>query len=264
MSPWVCVLAVLAALTALVCLTPVGLMAQRRRGEAPLLHLRVGPLRIRLLPQEDRPRDKGAPKEGGKDAQRPPGNGAGPARSAGPQPLSAQEEAALAQACAPPSPPPGEKAEKKEKKRRPWPTLDLDAAKSAARALGPPLMKALRRLGRGVRIHPLDVTVVLGGAGDPAGTAAVYGRLQGALWSLMPRLEQRLRLSEPHVCITVDFTQEESGLWGRAGVSVRVGTLLGIAVSLALPTIRWLRSRKKASAAGKDGTHGHGKKQAAA
>ncbi|MFR7893201.1 MAG: hypothetical protein ACLU38_03110 [Dysosmobacter sp.] len=56
----------------------------------------------------------------------------------------------------------------------------------------PPLKKALRRTRRGMRIDPMDVSVILGGQAEPADAAQLYGELHGAVWTGMPVLEQLL------------------------------------------------------------------------
>ena len=54
--------------------------------------------------------------------------------------------------------------------------------REAAKALWPPLRRALGRLGRGIRVDPLDLRVILGGARDPAQTARMYGYLHAGIW----------------------------------------------------------------------------------
>ena len=63
--------------------------------------------------------------------------------------------------------------EKKEKQPMPKPTFaDI---KDAVRTLWPPLKRALDRTCRGIRIHPLTVSLILGGSDDPAAAAELYG-----------------------------------------------------------------------------------------
>lgn len=248
------VLAALAAALLVLWLMPVGLVARRQAGGNLWVWLRVGPLRFRLLPQRDRPPRR--TRRGEAQAPAPPAPGA----EADPDPPHPPPPAA-SPGDAPADPPPS--GGEGDKGRR-LPRIDWGEVKDALHALGPPALRALRRLRRGIRIEPLDVTVVLGGAADPAAAAVRWGRIQGAVWGLMPRIERVVKIPRPHLGIRLDMTREDTDVWGRAGLSLRVGTLLGIAAALALPAIRWLRERKRRPAAGKDDTHGHGKESAAA
>ncbi len=121
--------------------------------------------------------------------------------------------------------------------------------KDAWRTLKPALVKALRRTRRGIRIHPLDVSVTIGGREDPAGAAENYGYAQAAVWTVMPALEQLLVIPAPHIHIGVDFDADKLCLRGEAGVSARVGTLLLVAMGIAVPALSWLNKyckRKRA------------------
>lgn len=235
-------------------LLPVGVLLRREEGGPLLVWLRIGPLRFRMLPEPDTP-----------PQSPPPEQAPAPVPPLGTEGASGTDVPPAPEGEAPPPGPDRRRRERtKERKDRRSAAADVEGARRAVRILGPPLLRALRRLRRSVRVHPLDVTVVLGGAGDPAAAAVRYGRLQGALWGLMPRLEALVSIPRPHLRLEVDFSREEADLRGRAGVSARVGTLLCIAVSLAVPAIRLLRTRKKRAAAGKDDTNGHGKEQSAA
>ena len=95
---------------------------------------------------------------------------------------------------------------------------------------------------RDVRIDPLQIGVTLGGAGDPAGTAALYGRAEGAVWAVMPALEQLVRIPHPGIHIGIDFDSEKTEVQGEIGVSLRIGTLLAIGFGLGIPALRWFLS----------------------
>ena len=58
--------------------------------------------------------------------------------------------------------------QKQEKPKKTFPKPTLSDIRDAWKALWPPLKKALRRTRRGVRIDPLDVSVILGGQAEPA------------------------------------------------------------------------------------------------
>ena len=127
--------------------------------------------------------------------------------------------------------------------------------------------KALRRTRRGIRINPLDVSVILGGQAEPADAAQLYGELHGAVWTGMPVLEQLLVIPRPHIHLDVDFTAEETKILGSVGFSARIGTLLRIGMTVAIPGLRWLLAymkKKKQAPVGKDESNGHGKEKPAA
>ncbi len=135
--------------------------------------------------------------------------------------------------------------EKQEKQPMPKPTLN--DIKDAVRTLWPPLKWALDRTRRGIRIHPLTVSLILGGANDPAAAAKQYGYLQAAIWTGMPVLEKVLDIPEPHIHTDIDFDAPKPLIEGTVGMTARIGTLLGMGLGIAIPALRWfLRFRKKA------------------
>lgn len=116
----------------------------------------------------------------------------------------------------------------------------------AARTLWPPLKRALGRTRRGVRVYPLTLSLTLGAAEDPAKGAQNYGYLNGAVWTFMPVLEQLLVIPEPSIHIGLDFDTAETHWEGTFGLSARIGTLLGVVLTVAVPGIKWfLRWNKK-------------------
>lgn len=132
---------------------------------------------------------------------------------------------------------------KKEKQSFPKPAFS--DIKDAFLALKPALIRALRRTRRGIRIDPLDVSVILGGREDPAGTAEMYGYASAGIWTIMPVLEQLLVIPAPHIHLDMDFDAEKIRLEGTVGVRIRIGTLLMIVFGLAIPAIRWFLAYTK-------------------
>ena len=136
--------------------------------------------------------------------------------------------------------------EKRPKGKKEKPKIGFSDIKDAVRTLWPPLKRALDRTRRGIRIAPLDLSVTVGGREDPATAAERYGDLYAAVWTVMPALEQVLDIREPHIHVGVDFDAPETEIAGEAGVSIRVGTLLGVALSIGIPALKWfLAFRKK-------------------
>ena len=142
-----------------------------------------------------------------------------------------------------------EKPEKpKEKKEtKPMPKPSLGDIKDAVKTLWPPLKRALDRTRRGIRIYPLTVSLILGGANDPAAAAEQYGYLQAAIWTGIPALEKVLDIPDPHIHTDIDFDAPKPLIEGTVGITARIGTLLGVGLGIAIPALRWfLRFRKKA------------------
>ena len=157
---------------------------------------------------------------------------------------------------------------KEKPARKAFPKPSFGEIRDALQTLWPPLKKALNRTRRGVRIDPLDLSVILGGQTEPADAARLYGELHGAVWAGMPVLEQMLVIPHPHIHLDVDFTAEETKLQGTAGISARIGTLLRIGMTAAIPVLRWLltylKKKKQQAPVGKDESDGNGKEQPAA
>lgn len=110
---------------------------------------------------------------------------------------------------------------------------------SAVNALWPPLKRALGRTRKGIRIHPLQVSLTVGGAENPAAGAQLYGYLNAGVWTVMPALEQVLDIPDPYIHVGLDFESSDTSAGGEAGLTIRVGTLLAVGISVAVPALRW-------------------------
>ena len=139
-----------------------------------------------------------------------------------------------------------EKSEEKAEKKPCFPKPSMADIREAVSVLWPPLKRALKRTRRGVRIHPMDLCVTLGGQEDPAAAAQLYGEAHAGVWAVMPVLERLLVIPEPHIHIGIDFNASETKVEGELGVTARVGTLLAVGATVAFPALKWfLRYRKK-------------------
>ena len=139
-----------------------------------------------------------------------------------------------------------EKSEEKAEKKPCFPKSSMADIREAVSVLWPPLKRALNRTRRGVRIHPMDLCVTLGGQEDPAAAAQLYGEAHAGVWAVMPVLERLLVIPEPHIHIGIDFNASETKVEGELGVTARVGTLLAVGATVAFPALKWfLRYRKK-------------------
>lgn len=214
---WRWILLSVCVLLALLCLTQVGVEAAFGGGRPLRLDVRLGPLRLHILPGKKRAGQEKPKKEkkARKEKKKPP-----------------------------------EEPEKKKRKKLPFKPEDV---KDGLRTLFTALGRALRRIGRGVRLHPFRLSLTLGGREDPAAAAENYGRVQTAVWNGMPVLERLMDIPEPSIHTGVDFDAAGTEAEGDVGVTFRIGTLLALGFGLIVPALGWLwrfwqRSRKRAAA----------------
>lgn len=125
----------------------------------------------------------------------------------------------------------------KEKKKLDF-HLTFDDVRGALRAVWQSVQRTLRRVGRRIRIDPMDVSIVLGDE-NPANTAEWYGWVNTAVWTVMPRLEEWLHMPHPYVHMAMDFDAMETKVSGTVGVSFRLGDLLAIGFAAAGPLLRF-------------------------
>ena len=203
---WLWILGILIVLAVLICRTRIGVRV--RFGEAPVSAvLTLGPLRIPLTGEEKKEREQ-PPKKAKKKEKTP-------------------------------ETPPKKKAASR------FPKVTAADVKEAAERLWPPLKKALGRTRRSVRVDPMTVSVTIGAADDPAAGAETYGWASGAMFSIMPALEELVRIPEPSVHIGLDFDSAATRVRGDVGVSLRIGTLIAAAFGVGIPALQWLSSLKK-------------------
>ena len=135
----------------------------------------------------------------------------------------------------------------KTEKKKSLPKIKLRDIKDAVRTLWPPLKRALERTRKGIRIHPLNLSVTLGGLKDPAETAKLYAYLHAGMWTAMPLLEKVIDIPDPHLHVGMDFSEPEMLLEGEAALKAHVGTLLLAALQVGIPALKWfLRWKKQA------------------
>lgn len=196
----------IALLLGLLCLMPLGLFLTFG-AERATADLTIGPFHVRLTPTE--PGTEKRPKKGKKKA--PKKEGKNPANRI---------------------------------KALPKPTLE--EIKSAVRALAPACKRALRRTRRGIRVHPLRLSVTIGGGADAAWAAETYGYAHAAVWTVMPVLEELLVIPDPRIHIGLDFEASQTRTEGELGISIRIGTLIALGLDLGIPALKWfLRYQKQ-------------------
>lgn len=124
----------------------------------------------------------------------------------------------------------------------------LADAESAWVAVWPALKRALHKTCKSIRIHPLQISITVGAQGDPSSGAQLYGYLNAGVWTVMPVLEQLIDIPAPYIHTGIDFDSTDTALSGEGSFTIRIGTLLGIAISVFLPALRWFlqwNKRKK-------------------
>lgn len=141
---------------------------------------------------------------------------------------------------------PAEKTAKKAKKSLPKPKIGAAEVKSGMETLLPALKRALGKTRRSVRIHPLNLHIIMGG-GDPAELAKLYGWAHALLWSVMPEMERLLVIPDPHIRLDVNFEADRTRVEGEIGCGIRIISILQIVMTLLVPAMRWYKTLPKAA-----------------
>ena len=141
-----------------------------------------------------------------------------------------------------PKKPSGEKKKKSGKASFPRPTAEniLDLIQTSLSALGAMARRTCRR----IRIDPLAITVVFGGC-DPAEIAMVYGAASSLMFATMPRAEERFDIPDPSIHLRMDYGSQSTTVDGSLGLSVRVCDLFAILFTLIAPLAKWFLRFKK-------------------
>lgn len=146
---------------------------------------------------------------------------------------------------------------KPQKEKKPRQKLDLTSqdVKEALKAAWQAVKGVLRRIGRGIRIDPLVLSIIVGGP-EPDRVAQQYGQLSAAVWTVMPQLEKLIHIRDPYIHMDVDFNAPATNVEGSAGIYLRVVTLFAVAFAAAKPLLTFyfpFRRRQKARSAAAEG-----------
>ena len=228
---WLWILGIIGFLLFLLCMTRVGAWG-KVIGSELTLDIKFGVFRIHILPKKAK---KPNPKKEAKKA--------------------AREAEAAAKKAAKKAEKDAAKAKRKEE-REPFSCKTarlkelLADVREAVDAIWPPLKRGLKRIGKGIRIQPLRLSMTIGGQEDPAQAAQLYGYLHAAVWTVMPALEQLLTIPDPYLHVGMDFDSPDTKVEGEAGISIRVGTLIAVGFTVLIPALRWFLAwnRKKKQA----------------
>lgn len=93
----------------------------------------------------------------------------------------------------------------------------------------PPVLDALKRLGRSLRVDKLDMELTFC-APDPADAAVRYGQANALLGSLWQPITQALHVVDGHAHVGVDFEETESSLYILASLSLTIAQTMILAV----------------------------------
>ena len=144
-----------------------------------------------------------------------------------------------------PEPAAKEAPQQPQKKRSSFPKPTADDLRLALKTLLPPLRKALDRTRRGIRITPMEISVTVGGGEDPAAAAQLYGQLHAVVWTVMPALEQLVRIPDPAIHVGIDFDADATVSSGKVGIFLTLGTLISVALGIGVPVIKFLAGYMK-------------------
>ncbi|MDO4810896.1 MAG: DUF2953 domain-containing protein [Eubacteriales bacterium] len=137
---------------------------------------------------------------------------------------------------------PAEEDKPKEKKK---PGLTFTDVRSAIPAFFEAIKNTLHRTRMRMRIDPMRLAITFG-SDDPAKTAEMYGWAGTAMWTLMPRLEELIRIPNPSIHLDVDFQASSTKVEGEMGISFQIRDFFAIGFAGAKPALKWFVAFKKA------------------
>lgn len=134
--------------------------------------------------------------------------------------------------------------EPEEEKKGGLPIYLIDLIKLAADTVG--------RLLKKLQIDRLEMEYVFGGKTDPAGAAIRYGGVYAGGGALLPLLENTFcRIKRRELQAWIDYKSDETLVWLRFGLSIRIGQLLAIGWHLGWAFLRAYRNKQQ-----EDNEHG--------
>ena len=147
-----------------------------------------------------------------------------------------------------PPKPEGEKKAKKEKTKKEEPPKEEQTKKGGTlqliMQLIPVAIEALGRFKRGLIIKKLTLWFCFGGD-DPAKVAMSFGGASAGAGMIVPLLQSNFRIKEMDVRNGVDFTSSETTVYAYADIRIRIATILAIAFTAGIKTLKIFIARKK-------------------
>ena len=117
--------------------------------------------------------------------------------------------------------------------------------RTAIPALFEAVKGALRKTRQRMRIDPMRLSLTFG-SDDPAKTSEMYGWAGTAVWTLMPQMEQLMKIPDPSIHLDVDFQAVSTKAEGEVGISFQIRDFFAIAFAAAKPVLKWFLAFKKA------------------
>lgn len=125
-----------------------------------------------------------------------------------------------------------EKKQKKEKKRETVESsakpekkaernITFEAVWELVQSLAPPLLDAMERVRRGIRVERLSVALTISDA-DPAQAAQRFGKLNAFLWPFLAAVENVIAVKQRDVQLHLDFASKRSHAGGEVMITLRV------------------------------------------
>lgn len=209
-----CILLVLLAALVIALTIPARVRFSYDQG-ALALWVRYGPVRLQLFPPKEKPPRKKRRTKEEPAAQEPPQSDSSPSERL------------------------KEKRKKKSPKSpKPRPGINLDQILYSLETLPPVLVRLLGRTGRGVRVEPLKLHLLIACA-DPADTAILYGRIQAALSAGLPLLQRAVRIKDQDIRLFPDFLGDRMDCIADVGVSLRPGVLAWAGLRAGGSALKW-------------------------
>lgn len=126
-------------------------------------------------------------------------------------------------------------------------SINLEQILYTLDVLPPVLLKAVKRLGKRIKIEPLKIHILVA-TSDPADTAILYGKIQAVLAAVLPSLHSHIQIREQDIQLFTDFCEEKMDYIVDAGIGLSPGDILAIAISALGGVLKWLIGfRKRAS-----------------
>ncbi len=163
------------------------------------------------------------------------------------------------------------KASERQKKQKPKKKKQKDKKEKAEKEENPekkkgdlkwllelvkPVLTALGKLRRKLRVDRLWISYAIGGREDPAGAAVKYGVVSAGGGALFPLLNAALTVKDWDVDLSVDFQSDKTMVALSAAGTYRIGQLLAIALSLGWRALSVYRKHQTQSAHKEDVQHG--------
>ena len=146
---------------------------------------------------------------------------------------------------------PKKKKPKKEKKKKdskpeeekPKKKRELNFSKEEILDLVKAVLKGLGKFGRKLKVSRFVLHFIAAGD-DPYDTAMTYGYVNGALSSLAPLCAERFTVKDCDVWTDVDFTAEKMYLDLGVAITIRIGQIVGVGLTIGFGALKILIKNK--------------------